>query len=104
MTYEIELAETALADIRETTRWLRDEVSPASADRWLTGLEKAIDGLSVYPNRHPLAAESEKFPSPIREILYGKHRNSRYRILYNIDGTTVFVLYIRHVARDEIVP
>ena len=34
MIYKVELAETAKADLREVARWIRDEASPAAADRW----------------------------------------------------------------------
>lgn len=42
MNYRVELAATAKADIRDATRWLRDQASQAIADRWLAGLYKAM--------------------------------------------------------------
>jgi hypothetical protein len=38
MRYRIELAATAKADIRGQAHWLREQVLPAAADRWLAGL------------------------------------------------------------------
>ena len=51
MKYLIELAATAKADIRSQAHWLFDHVSPATADKWLNGLYKAIDTLQTRPSR-----------------------------------------------------
>ena len=103
MIYRIEIADTAKADLREVTRWIRDEASPAAADRWLVGLLKAANTLQKQPLRCPLAAESDKFPEDIRLLLHGK-RKKKYRILFTIREDAVVILYIRHTARDEIEP
>ena len=103
MRYRVEVAETAKADIREQARWLRDRASPARADRWLVGLYKAIDSLGSRPGRCQVAAESEKFPEEIRELLYGRGRQ-KHRILFSIGEEAVYVLYVRHSARDELEP
>ena len=103
MTYRIELADTAKADLQEATRWIRDEVSPAAADRWLAGLLKAANTLQKQPLRCPLAAESDKFPEDIRLLLHGK-RKKKYRILFTISNDVVIILYVRHTARDELEP
>jgi plasmid stabilization system protein ParE len=88
MTYRIELAASAKADIRDATRWLRDEASPTAADKWLTGLFKAIATLEKQPLRCPLAAENDKFPQEIRELLYGRRKKHKYRIVFEIiEGT-----------------
>ena len=103
MTYQIRLADSAKADLREVTRWIRDEVSPAAADKWLNGLIEAAQTLKRQPLRCPLAAESEKFPEEIRLLLLG-NRKAKYRILFTIREDTVVILYVRHVARDEVEP
>jgi plasmid stabilization system protein ParE len=103
MRFRIELAETAKADIQDATRWLRNQASQAVADRWLSGLDKAMNSLAVRPLRCPLAAESDKFPQEIRELLHGRRKN-KHRILFTIRDDTVYILYVRHSARDEIEP
>jgi plasmid stabilization system protein ParE len=103
MNYRIELAATAKADIHQQARWLRDHASPAAADKWLTGLYKAIDTLHTLPLLCPVAAESDKFPEEIRELLYGR-RPHKHRILFTLRNDTVHVLYVRHTARDELEP
>jgi plasmid stabilization system protein ParE len=72
MKYRIELAATAKADIRSQAQWLRENRSPAFADKWLDGLYKTIDTLQDRPLRCPVAAESDKFPEEIHELLYGR--------------------------------
>jgi plasmid stabilization system protein ParE len=69
MKYRIELAATAKADIRGQAQWLGGEVSPAAAEKWLSGLYKAIDSLQTRPLRCPFAAENDRFPADIRELL-----------------------------------
>ena len=84
-------------------RWLAER-SPATATRWLTGLEKAIAKLTEKPERHPLAVEeSDRFGMEIRQCLYGKKRGV-YRILFAIERDTISVLAIRHSAQDTMDP
>jgi plasmid stabilization system protein ParE len=106
MTYRIDLAATAKADIRGQAQWLRENQSPAAADKWLDGPYKAIDTLQTRPLRCPVAAESDQFPEEIRELLYGKRgkRKHKHRIIFTVREDTVYVLYVRHTARDELEP
>jgi plasmid stabilization system protein ParE len=103
MKYRIELAATAKAHIRQQAQWLRDQASPAAAERWLAGLYKAIDTLQTRPQRCPVAAENDKFPEEIRELLHGR-RKHKLRIIFTLRDDTVYVLYVRHGARDELEP
>ena len=104
MKYRTELTGTAKADIRETMLWLRDNRSPGAADRWLAGLSRAIQTLERLPGRCPLIRESNRFPQEVRELLYGRKKASKYRIIYTIIESTVYVLYVRHHARDDLQP
>ena len=56
------------------------------------------------PHRCPRAAESENFAKEIRELLHGRAKLGKYRILFEIRNDTVYVLYVRHSARDELQP
>jgi plasmid stabilization system protein ParE len=106
MKYRIELAATAKVDIQGQAQWLREEASSAAAEKWLTGLYKTIDTLQTRPLRFPVAAANDKFPEEIRELLYGGHgkRKHKHRIIFTIRHDTVYVLYVRHTARDELKP
>jgi plasmid stabilization system protein ParE len=91
MKHRIELAATAKADIYGQAKWLRDEVSPSSAEKWLAGLYKAIDTLQTRPLRCPVAAEHDRFPEEIRELLYGTRgkRKHKHRIIFTVRLDTV---------------
>ena len=70
--YRLELAASARADMREAAQWIRQEVSPEAADRWLAQLHKAILTLRRQPLRCPLADENDRFPEEIRVLVHGK--------------------------------
>ena len=106
MKYRIELAATAKADIHGQARWLRENISPTAAANWLEGLYKAIDTLQTRPLRCPVAAESDKFPEEMHELLYGRRgkRIHKHRLLFTVGEDAVYVLYVRHTARDDLEP
>ena len=106
MTYRIVVEPTAEREIRSAVRWKTENASPAVAARWYHGLVKKIDTLRRHPTRCPLAAENDKFPEEIRELLYGRSgkRIHKHRILFTVREDTVHILYVRHTARDELEP
>jgi plasmid stabilization system protein ParE len=103
MTYRIIIEPTAEREIRSAVRWKTENASPTVAARWYNGLLKKIATLRTHPSRCPLAAENDKFPVEIRELLYGRRRNI-FRIIYTIQNDTVFILYVHHGARQELEP
>ncbi len=104
MKYRIEIASSAKADIREAARWLSEQASPAEANKWLAGLHRAMGTLEKQPLRCPVAAESHNFPVEIRELLHGRRKSGKHRIIFTIEAETVHILYVRHAARDELKP
>lgn len=104
MTYRIVIEPTAELGIRETMRWRSEKMSPKGAAKWLEGLIRAIDVLKTHPTRWPLAAESDKFPVAVRELLHGRSKQGKYRILFTVDDDAVHILYVRHSAQDELEP
>jgi plasmid stabilization system protein ParE len=60
---------------------------------------KAFRSLEKRPRRCPLAPENAFFEEEIRQLIYGKHR-----ILFTVEGETVFVLRVRHSAQDYLKP
>jgi hypothetical protein len=65
--------------------------------RWLNGIKQASESLSRNPERCPLAPESKEIESDIRQLLYGK-----YRMLFIIRDHMVYLLHIRHGARQPL--
>jgi plasmid stabilization system protein ParE len=106
MTYRIVIEPTAEREIRAAVRWKTENASPTIAAHWYNGLIKKIETLLSHPSRFPLAAENDKFPEEIRELLYGRggKRTHRHRIIFTIREDTVHILYVRHTARDELEP
>ncbi len=61
-------------------------------------LRKAVEGLAILPTRYPLAPENAGFSFEVRQLLYGGKPHV-YRILFTVEGETVFVLHLRHGRR-----
>jgi plasmid stabilization system protein ParE len=103
MTYRVVFTPRAREDAMEAFLWLAER-SPDAATRWYEGLENAVSSLSKYPKRNPIAEEeSDILGLEIRQKLHGRRRGI-YRILFTIEGDTVFLLYVRHSALGKIEP
>lgn len=60
---------------------------------------KAFRSLEKNPLRCPPAPESVFFEEETSQLVYGK-----YRILFTVEGETVYVLRVRHSARVYLKP
>ena len=87
----------AQEDIAEAHRWLAERDSEA-ADRWFNSLYDKLDSLEMFPERCPLAPESQFFSAEIREAFHGR-RQHKYRILFTVTEDEVHILHVRHGAR-----
>ena len=96
--YHVEITAATEAELREAYLWIRED-SPERATRWRKGLLKQIERLETLPERCPLAPENQFFAEEIRQLLYGR-RGGVYRILFTSEKDTVYVLHIRHGARQ----
>lgn len=105
MKYRVEISSVAEAEADGAFLRLSQVTSPAKASQWYSGLLQAIESLSQMPKRCPLARENEYFSQEIRQLLYGRGRNS-YRVLFTVleeqNLSTVRVLHIRHVSQQTI--
>ena len=90
----------AQQDIAEAHLWLAEQ-SPAAADRWFDTIYETIGSLEIFPERAPLAPESEFLNVEIREIFHGR-RQHKYRILFTVRENEVHVLHVRHGARPTL--
>ena len=97
-TYRVEPTDKALVDAGETYFWINEQ-SEGAALRWYEGLMKAFRSLEKNPLRCQLAPESVFFEEEIRQLIYGK-----YRVLFTVEGETVYVLRVRHSAREYLKP
>lgn len=105
MKYRIEISSVAEAEADNAFVWISQVASPEKARRWYEELLIAIESLSEMPKRCPLARENEYFTKEIRQLLYGRGRNS-YRILFTIvegeEVSAVRILHIRHAAQQTV--
>ncbi len=105
MKYRIDISSVAEAEADGAFLQLSQVVTPAKASQWYSGLLQAIESLAQMPQRCPLAREDEYFSQDIRQLLYGRGRNS-YRILFTVlEGqhrSTVRILHIRHASQQPI--
>lgn len=98
MAFRVEFTRRAREEANGILNWLMEQQVGETGLRWFQGLEAAIASLSTLPERGTLARESRSFPFELRQLLYGKRR--RYRILYTIEGNTVFILRIRRPGQQ----
>lgn len=96
--YKVEPTRRALADADEAFMWLYNE-APEAALRWYEGLLETLQSLRLSPLRCGFAREDPFFEEEIRQLIYG-----RYRILFTVKEKTVFILRIRHGARETLTP
>lgn len=96
MSYRVEIASVAEAEIDNAFLRLSQVISPEKARDWHQGLLKTIESLSQMPKRCPLARENKYFSQEIRQLLYGRGRNT-YRILFTvIEESEIFTVRILH--------
>lgn len=105
MKYRIEISSVAEAQADSAFLRLFQVTSPTKASQWYAGLLQAIESLSEMPKRCSLARENQYFSQEIRQLLYGRGRNS-YCILFTIvegkEVSTVRILHIRHATQQTL--
>ncbi|MBE9017475.1 type II toxin-antitoxin system RelE/ParE family toxin [Chroococcidiopsidales cyanobacterium LEGE 13417] len=105
MSYRIEISSVAEGEVDSAFLRISQIASFEKARQWYEGLLRAIESLSQMPKRCPLAREDRYFSQEIRQLIYGKGRNS-YRILFTIiennEVATVRILHIRHAAQQTL--
>ena len=101
MAFRVEITEEAERDAHAILDWLISQQAGESGLRWFEGLEKAIASLATFPERCPLAPENEAFPFETRHLLYGR-RPHIYRVIFKVEGDTVYILHIWHGRRQPV--
>lgn len=104
-TYTVRFAPRATADVNEYFASMAAR-TPLTAGRWLARLRATTDSLDRLPERCPLAAESRwlrRLGRTVRETYHGKRRNT-YRILFEVIGSEVLILRVRHGRQRRLRP
>lgn len=101
MKYRVHISEKAEADVDGVLEWFQSQKVSEAGDRWFAAIWKAIDTLETRPERCALAAESDDLGTELRELSFGRRRGI-YRILFQVQGTTVHILRVWHGSRDAV--
>lgn len=101
MAFRVETSAAAEGDAEDILAWLLAQDAGDTGLRWFLSLENAIASLASFPERCPLAPENASFPFEVRHLLYGRKPHV-YRILFTIEGDTVYVLHLRHGRRKPV--
>jgi plasmid stabilization system protein ParE len=102
MTFLVHIASNAKEDQREAIRWYAENYSENFAKRWSDGIECALESLAENPHRCGLVHENRFLSVDCRQLLYGKSKKSKHRIVFTIEEKTVYVLRIRHSAQKDL--
>ena len=78
MNYHIVYQDPAEVELIAICRWIARR-SPSRAEAWFDGAIAAIDTLTSFPRRCPLAPEDAEFDVEVRQLLYGE-----FRILFTL--------------------
>ena len=98
MDLAVILTPQAQEDFLQIVAWIAHD-APLNAARFDDRLENAILSLKKYPDRCPLAPENEDSIETIRHLIVGT-----YRIIFWHTDQSVYILHIRHAAREPFHP
>jgi len=101
MTFRVEMMPTAEEDADAILEWLILQGAGDTGLRWFSALQDAIASLGEFPQRCGLAPENSVFFVEVRQLLYGSPPHV-YRVLFTIQGRTVYILHIRHGRRQPL--
>ncbi len=91
--YQVNLSQQAQNDLERIFYYIADD-SINDAANFILQLEKKVYTLELFPDRHPLIPENEFFDTDYRHLIFKK-----YRIVYRITESSVFILRIFHGAK-----
>jgi plasmid stabilization system protein ParE len=103
--YCIEISSVAEAEADKVFLHLSQVTSSTKASQWYAELLQVVESLAQMPKRCSLARENEYFSQEIRQLLFGRGRNS-YRVLFTIleeqEVSTIRILHIRHSSQQTL--
>ncbi len=98
MAFRVETTETFEQDAEAVLDWLTSRHAGEAGLRWFLAMQEAVASLSRFPEAYQIAPENASFPFEVRQLLYGRKPHI-YRVLFTIEGETVYVLHLRHGRR-----
>jgi plasmid stabilization system protein ParE len=103
MTYRVIITPQAETELRTIYRYIRSQ-APRAAHDWIRRARQCAKSLARFPERCPLAPESDSFEQPIREPFFGKGSRGTYRLLFVVLEESVYILHVRHGAMLPLSP
>ena len=98
MPHKVRISSEELRQIEAIGDYISRD-SPQNALRWVQRIRATIDMLGNFPERHAVLYTPQQAGREVRQTFYGV-----YRILYEIQEDTVYVLTVRHGARRPLGP
>ena len=92
MAYEIEWADSAVADLLDAIEYIAHD-SPSYAAALAVRAERVASSLAEMPHRGRVVPEHRV--NAVREVIVDS-----YRLIYRIDDMKVSVIAFVHIARD----
>jgi toxin ParE1/3/4 len=99
MAHRVKFRPKAEQDLETLFRHIVQE-TPLRGPRWMSGLEDAIYSLREMPERGSIVRRFSKSTVAVRQLLYGRYPHI-YKIYFTVESNTVWILHIRHGARQE---
>lgn len=99
MAFDVHFTDEAEACAEEIHRWIANR-APDGAARWKAALERAIDRIADAADTFALAAESDAFPEPVREVPFKTRKGRKYRALFVIRGHVATIVSVRGAGQD----
>lgn len=103
MKFRVRLTDAAKSDVRSILSWI-EERSPAGAEAWFHSWLDALKTLGERGDSLGTAPEREDHEEPIRQLLFKTRKGRRYRALFVVRETEVFVLHVRGPGQDLLSP
>lgn len=102
MAYRVTVTGPAERDARENHEWWAENRSATEAGRWFSGINRAIQSLKTFPNRHAYADEAALRKGSVRQMGYGLGSKTTHRVLYEVTGEEVVIYRIRSRHQDAL--
>ena len=104
MSLTVKITDCAHEDIARNALWWAEHHSYEQAVRWKDAIYEQLMELSLTPERHSLAVESQDFAFEIREKLVGVGPRRSYRAVFTTQHGVVYVLTVQRGSQDFLRP
>ena len=94
MSFTVTILPQAEREFQEFYDWIAAR-SQDGAATWANAFLRALKSLESNPHGCSLAPESEDWPEEIRQLVFKTRRGNRYRALFVVRQSRVYVLHLR---------